>query len=86
MICLPVGAIIQGARLSWCDGCGCYRLNRGEDFARVEEKQLCHKCAAVARQSEPEAEDIPVNLTIDDMEWEASMVFGYDGWEDEGAA
>lgn len=39
--------------------------------------------AAVARQSEPEEKNIRVNLTIDDMEWEAEMVFGYDGWDDD---
>jgi hypothetical protein len=39
-----VGAIIHGAHLSWCDGCGCYRPNHGKDFVRADGKQLCPKC------------------------------------------
>jgi hypothetical protein len=42
--------------------------------------------AAMERQSEPQPEvqeHMPVNATIDDMEWEAEMVGGYDGWDDD---
>ena len=44
-----IGAIIQGAHLSWCDKCRCYRLNNGKDFVRVDKEQLCPKCAAEER-------------------------------------
>lgn len=38
----------QPAHISWCDGCGCFRNNRGRDFALVQQNgkrvQLCARC------------------------------------------
>ena len=43
----------QPAHISWCDGCGCFRNNRGRDFALVEQAgervQLCPRCEEQAK-------------------------------------